>query len=336
VTPSAARCAALVAAVATAVVATAEERPAPAVRTLAIETILYEYLYEGRFVGPNAVFFEPHSGELYMADRVTNLIGIFTPAGVPLFAFGDARIHEPRSIAVDRAGRIYVVDNETTRVKVYSYRGEFLSYFEIRNHEPDKKPDFTAITIDRAGDVFLGDSANAEVLVLAPDGRIRMRLHGNTNAFTTITGLATDDRFIYVAEQEGEAIQVYDRVGRFLRSWGQHEAGKKNVSLPHGVAIDARGRVVLIDTLRQEIKLFQPTGELIAIFGGLGRAPGEVLYPTGVACDGTGRVYVADPGNQRLQILFAVDAPESTPETELPAQPEPTPETGPVAGAPAD
>jgi DNA-binding beta-propeller fold protein YncE len=307
-------------------------------RGFAPEAILFEHLYDGRFAGPEAVFLEPHSGELYVADRVTNLIGIFSSAGVPLFTFGDARIHEPRSIAVDRAGTIYVVDNDSTRVKRYSYRGEFLSFLELAGHKAEKKPDFTAITIARDGDVFLADSANGEVLILAPDGRIRMRLHGAATEFSTVTGLATDERLVYVADQEGFAIQVFDRVGRFLRAWGEHQAGKANVSLPHGIAVDARGRVVLIDTLRQEIKVFQPTGQLIDLFGGLGRAPGEVMYPTGVACDATGRVYVADPGNQRIQILKAVEAPEPMPEEDSALEtPEPARETEPTAaGAPTD
>jgi DNA-binding beta-propeller fold protein YncE len=309
--------------------------PAPALRGLAPEAILFEHLYDGGFAGPEAVFLEPHSGELYMADRVTNLIGIFSAAGVPLFTFGDARIHEPRSIAVDRAGTIYVVDNDSSRVKRYSYRGEFLSFLELVDHKTDKKPDFTAITVDRAGDLYLADSANGEVLVLAPGGRIRMRLHGGATEFSTVTGLATDERLIYVADQEGFAIQVFDRVGRFLRAWGEHQAGKANVSLPHGIAVDARGRVVLIDTLRQEIKVFQPTGQLIEIFGGLGRGPGQVLYPTGVTCDATGRVYVADPGNQRVQLLKAIDAPEPVREKDPPVDaPEPGREDGPPVDAP--
>jgi DNA-binding beta-propeller fold protein YncE len=297
----------------------AEPGPAPGLRGFAPEAILFEHLFDGRFVGPGAVFYEPHAGELYIADRVSNLIGIFTAAGVPLFAFGDERIHEPRSIAADRAGRIYVVDNDAARVKISGYRGEFQTYLRIADHKTPKPPDFTAITVDRGGDLLLADSANGEVLVLTPEGRIRMRLHGGATEFSTVTGLATDERLIYVADQEGFAIQVFDRVGRFLRAWGEHQAGKQNVSLPHGIAVDARGRVVLIDTLRQEIKVYRTTGEFIDMFGGLGRGPGQVLYPTGVACDPTGRVYVADPGNQRVQILKAVDAPAPAPAAEPPA-----------------
>ena len=97
-------------------------------------------------------------------------------------------------------------------------------------------------------------------------------------------------------------------MGRFLRAWGVHEVGKQNVSLPMGVAIDGKGRVALVDMLRQEIKLFEATGQLIGLFGGVGRRPGEVFFPSDVSSDASGRLCVADRGNSRVQVLAAVEA----------------------------
>jgi DNA-binding beta-propeller fold protein YncE len=324
-------------ALATAAVAARADGPPPPLVGLRPDAIVWEHLYDGPFVGPGALFYEPNAKELYVGDRVTNVIGIFTADGIPLFAFGDSRLHEIRGLAVDREGHIHVVDNDVSRVKVYSYRGEFLFYLELTGYRPEKKPDFTAIHFDRGGQLFLGDSANGEVLVVSPSGRVQLRLHGSPTEFSTITGIATDERLIYVADQAGVAIQVFDRVGRFVRGWGEHQAGKQNVSLPHGICVDARGRVVLIDTLRQEIKVFQATGQLVEIFGGLGRAPGQVLYPTAGACDDTGRVYVGDSANNRVQILQAVDGALPPAEPAAPAEPaepaEPAAPAAPAGGA---
>jgi tripartite motif-containing protein 71 len=136
-----------------------------------------------------------------------------------------------------------------------------------------------------------------------------MRLRsGEREEFSSISGIATDDRYVYVADQDNTAVQVFDGVGRFVRGWGEHEHGKANVSLPHGIAIAGLGRVVLIDTLRQEVKMFEPDGQFLGIWGGLGRKPGEVSYPTDVCTDAAGRVWVADTGNARVQALTVVEA----------------------------
>jgi hypothetical protein len=104
------------------------------------------------------------------------------------------------------------------------------------------------------------------------------------------------------------AVHVFTRQGKFLRAWGHHDAGLQNVSLPAGIAVDGKGRVILVDTLRQEIKYFAPDGRLVDIFGGIGRGPGEVAYPTDLSMDGAGRLCVADGGNLRAQVLAPVEA----------------------------
>src|SRR6266511_2940682 len=127
-----------------------------------------------------------------------------------------------------------------------------------------------------------------------------------------IAGIALDERNIYVASQEGIAVQIFTRQGRFVRGWGVHDAGLHNVSLPAGIAVDAKGRVILLDTLRQEIKYFDPDRKLIDLFGGIGRQAGAVSYPTDLGMDRNGRLCIADSGNGRAQVLAPVERSETT------------------------
>lgn len=276
------------------------------------ELVLTGGYYSGAFEQVNGVFCDDRTGEIYVADVVANAIQIFDEKGAWLFAFSDSEhLDRPYRLAVDREGRIYVIDGDRSRIKVFSYRGEFLSYLAVPGVKEPEKAVFSAITIDRNGDLAVGDMKTGEIFLF--DGQRRLKLHfggygAHEGQFQGIAGIALDDERIYVASADGVAVQVFSRNGRFLRSWGEHARGKQNVSLPVAIAVDPKGRVVLLDSLRQEIKYFDATGALIDIFGGGGDEPGAVSFPTALMIDARGRVCLSDTGNHRVQILSPVEA----------------------------
>jgi DNA-binding beta-propeller fold protein YncE len=73
-----------------------------------------------------------------------------------------------------------------------------------------------------------------------------------------------------------------------------------NVTGPYGLAVDASGSIYVADAGDNTIKKLSPTGQLLAIWGKTGSAPGELSWPQGVAVDAQGNVYVAD-ANNRIQ-----------------------------------
>ncbi len=286
-----------------------EETTSPlAVEDLAPVAITYGHFYEGAFQGPTGVTCDARTGEMYVADSGRGLVGIFDRRGAPLFTFGDpGRLSSPVKALVDREGKILVLDGvDRRRIRRYSYRGEFLSFLELEGMEAKPKLAITAIGLDGQGNLFVGDSGHGEVLAFDPKGRLLFRF-GNkgkgANEFEAIMGIAVTAERIYVSDSAGLGVQVFDRRGRYLRGWGRHEAGRENVSFPHGISVDGKGRIALVDSLRHEIKLYAPDGKLIGQYGGAGKRPGDVLYPADASFDGTGRLCVADRGNNRVQVL---------------------------------
>jgi DNA-binding beta-propeller fold protein YncE len=276
------------------------------------ELVLIGGYYSGPFEQVNGVFCDDRTGEIYVADVAANAIQVFDEKGSWLFAFSDSEhLDRPFRMVVDREGRIHVIDGDRSRIKVFSYRGEFLSYLEVPGvKEPDKAV-FSAIAIDRNGDFAVGETKTGEIFLFDATGRLKLHFGGygaHDGQFQGIAGIALDDERIYVASADGVAIQVFSRNGRFLRGWGQHARGKENVSNPVAVAVDPKGRVVLLDSLRHEIKYFDATGALIDIFGGAGDAPGAVSFPTALMIDARGRVCLSDSGNERVQVLSPVEA----------------------------
>jgi sugar lactone lactonase YvrE len=286
----------------------AEPRADLAVEELEAVALTYGHFYEGGFQRPSGVTCDARTREMYVADTGRGLVGIFDERAAPVFAFADpGRMLSPLKAIPDAQGRIIVLDaTDRRRLRLYSYRGEFLRFLELEGTAEQPELAISAIALDGDGSLFVGDSGNGEVLVFDKRGRLSFRF-GNKGKgpgeLSSIMGIAPTPETIVVSDSQGLAVQVFDRRGRYLRSWGRHEPGRANVSFPFGLAVDGKGRIALTDSLRHEIKLFEPGGRLIDLFGGMGTRPGEVLYPADASFDGQGRLCVADRGNNRVQIL---------------------------------
>ena len=110
------------------------------------------------------------------------------------------------------------------------------------------------------------------------------------------TGVAVDSRDnVYVSNRGGHPVIVYDRDGRFLRSWGEGVLPN-----PHGLAVGPDDDVYCADTANSTVRKFTPDGKLKMTLGAENRPPpafsGEPFNaPTHVAVDPrNGDLYVSD------------------------------------------
>jgi hypothetical protein len=69
------------------------------------------------------------------------------------------------------------------------------------------------------------------------------------------------------------------------------------------VAVDAEGRIIVVDMIRQVVSVFTPDGVFLGRHGGMGFAPGAMAFPSDVASDGERRLYVVEKTGNRLQIF---------------------------------
>ena len=90
---------------------------------------------------------------------------------------------------------------------------------------------------------------------------------------------------LYVSDSLNSRIQVFDREGHFLRSWGKRGVFPGDFSQPKGIACDVRGYVYVVDSHFENVQVFNPEDKLLLAFGSEGNGPGEFWLPVGIFAD---------------------------------------------------
>jgi DNA-binding beta-propeller fold protein YncE len=115
-----------------------------------------------------------------------------------------------------------------------------------------------------------------------------------------VSAVATDsaDR-VCVFHRGPKPVLVFDRDGKFLRSWGDDL-----LKTPHGLRIDDKGNIWVTDIGNHQVMKFDPEGKLLMSLGKKGEAgtgPDQFDRPTDIAVAPSGEFYVSDGyGNSRV------------------------------------
>ena len=112
-------------------------------------------------------------------------------------------------------------------------------------------------------------------------------------AWGEMPGVAIDGQErIWLFTREEPAIQIYDRNGRFIRSWGKGQFKK-----PHFLRIDSAGNVWTADVGSHVVQKFSPQGKLLLTLGTpgvAGRDRSHFARPADMAVTEAGDIFVGD------------------------------------------
>jgi sugar lactone lactonase YvrE len=170
------------------------------------------------------------------------------------------------ALTVDGEGRIWTLNRGKTPVQIFDAAGNRLSAWGEGEFQ---KPH--GIGLDPDGSVWITDTGLHVARKYSPDGNRLLSLGtpgeagDDTSHFNQPTDVAVaPDGTTYVSDGYGnDRIVVFDRDGRYVKSWGTlgHEPGRFH--LPHAVALDSQGRVYVADRSNARIQVFDPRGAFL-------------------------------------------------------------------------
>jgi len=258
------------------------------------------------------------------------------PAGNVVNSWGDLSVLDPRlhSCFFDKDNNFWIASAPSGMVQKYTHDGSKLllqigkkGVLDSTDGTEKGKPlnsnaaqFFTpsSIWVDpQNGDVYVSDGesrgTNRRVAVIDRTGKF-LRQWQPEGMETVHCLIAGRDGLVYVCNREGSRIQVYDKMGHFIKNI---EAPWKPVTPPpDGKLKQSGGSAValalsrdpnetfmyLINQNNAEIEILdRQTGEILSSFGRAGHFPGQFDQAHGIAVDSKGNVYIAENRGKRIQ-----------------------------------
>ena len=211
----------------------------------------------------------------------------------------DGQFDNPRDVAVDSQGNVYVADVENDRIQKFDSSGNFIT--KLGTH-CDIHTQTGCVDPDGAGPLQVGDGQFYQPYGITIDSS------GN----------------VYVSDSSNDRIQKFDSSGNFITKWGslciidggQFCTGNGDGQFhgPTYIAVDSSDNVYVVDTGNDRIQKFDSSGNFITKWGStcilrtldhLGCTTpdgnGQFDTPFGIGVDLQNNVYVADQNNNRIQ-----------------------------------
>jgi DNA-binding beta-propeller fold protein YncE len=228
-------------------------------------------------------------GHVYLSDPLSSTVLQYSSEGDLLANLGSFAVSgnpfQPRGIATDTAGLLYVADAPAGEIVVLGGDGGVLRQWGATGGRD--------LAVGPDGTVYLAGSR--EIRRFSADGTLLSTWGGPGNGFGEVRGIDTSPNgLVYVADTYGNRIVAFTADGTFLTEWGGYGKGEGEFIYPYGIALSAAGEVYVADTVNDRVQRFSADGAFLGSWGGSGRARGRFYTPTSITTDPAGYVYVAD------------------------------------------
>lgn len=286
----------------------------------------------GKFNQPYGVAVDSTGQHVYVADCGNNLIQQFTyDAGSGAYTFtsqcdgtvSSSSFYQPKAVAVDDAGNIYVADTGYHRIVKLSYNPADQTYTSLMEwggygYDPGQFCYPEGVAVDSSGNVYVGDTVNNRIQKFDAGSSTwtvwGLGMGSGDGYFYYPKGVAVDSTGnVYVADYYNARVQKLDSSGTYVTKWGSSGQGDGQFTSPQGVAVNAAGTFVYVaDIGNGRIEGFtynsaDGTYAYASQWRCSGSGDGQFYRPQALAADSAGNIYVADTNNNRIQ-KFTYDA----------------------------
>ncbi|MCR9116195.1 MAG: hypothetical protein NXI22_04500 [bacterium] len=302
-------------------------------------------------VGPDGALYitEVQNHRVLRLDLKTNLVTTVAGTGEKGYT-GDgglateAQMNEPYEVRFDDAGNMFVVEMQNhivrridAKTKVIStiagdgkagFAGDGGPATKARFHRPH------SIALDGAGGLFIADIGNhrirridlnsGKIETIAGTGDKKAPTDGSTAKGKPMIGpraLIVNDGVLWIALREGHSVWKMNLesgelthvagVGKAGYSGDGGEPKAATFNGPKGIAVDPKGRIVVVDTENHAIRRIDLAANKIETIGGKGPRKSRAIEPElmhrphGVCVHSNGDVYVGDTVSHRVLVIPA-------------------------------
>ncbi len=272
------------------------------------------------------ILIDEENEEVYLLEKGKKRVVVTTKDGVYVYHFRYtlAGIEHMCCFSLDvKNGDIYVA--EPRRVVVLNYRGDFKKEIPLDEVPERESMEIQSIYVDEEGRLYIGDSTNRRVIILDTGGRVLKILDEKFTRAHNFKGLSVRAGELVFLDSGLAKVHRLTLDGRVHKIFGRLSSLLGGFSLPVTLSVDwDRRRIVVVDTNRMMVVVFDMNGNPLFEFGG----PRVFRWPRAVAVSREGNIYVADMSGVIRR--FAIIEPEEEP----PTPPEPTPPQRPEPGKP--
>jgi len=215
---------------------------------------------------------------------------------------GDGRFSYPRAIAAEANGSVFVVD-KSGRVQRFAANGAFEHGWRTPESDAGKP---VGITVHPDGRLFVADTHYHRVLVYDRDGQF-LTSFGREGTGDGEFGLPTDVAIdaqgnLYVGEYYGnDRITKWTPDLQFVKVLSPSLIDDKNLVRPTGLIVDDEQTLWFADSCHHRLIRLSLEGDVLKVFGTLGREPGQMRYPYDISLSPERTLLVCEYGGDRLQ-----------------------------------
>jgi DNA-binding beta-propeller fold protein YncE len=215
----------------------------------------------------------------------------------------------PRGLAV-RGQRLIVADDHHHRLVVMDFGGRVLRTIGSGQGAAGNQFSFPfGVAVDPQGRLFVADDINQRVLRFGPQPDYKYK--ARWGSYGTGPGQLAYPRAIaadstgalYVTNTGNDRIDVFDRSGGLLRSFGASGRGPGQFNAPLGIGADANGYRAVADSVNGRIELLNSDGSIASVWGSPAPGPTILRQPVAVAFDAAGDAYVLDQRRARIFVF---------------------------------
>lgn len=218
---------------------------------------------DGELNRPSYLAFDQEDN-LYVADSLNHRVQKFSRDGRFLSKLGGpgnapGQFNMPWGLTTDNIGNLYVADWRNDRIQKFSPEGDFLAKWGTSGGGAGQLHRPASVAVDAAGFLYVADWGNERVQVLSQAGETLAVLRGDS-----VDSRWAEDYFAANPDEASER-QRADLEPAIKPHHEQSREESANVEKllwgPTAVKLDSAGRIIIVDSCRHRLQIYQKIGQ---------------------------------------------------------------------------